>query len=135
MTAGRLGRRLDRIAAAAIPVPAPVRYDFSCYTLEEQFERDTLLATARARPDGGTDPSVSTDDESEALAHLARLGVAAPAGRGRRSVPAKPPGMRWATFERLARELADAEHAALVLWAADGDAMLARLDRRYGPIG
>jgi len=64
-----------------------------------------------------------------------RLGVVATPGRGRRSVPDKPPGMRWATFERLARELAYAEHDALALWIADSDALLARLDRRYGPLG
>ena len=86
MAAGRLGRRLDRIAAA-LPAPAPVRWDFSCYTPEEQYELDQLLATARALPDGGIDLSVYTDDEIDALArlsaihaaHLAQNGGAGPA--------------------------------------------------------
>jgi len=73
MTAGRLGRRLDRIAAAVPPEPAPVRWDFSCYTLEEQYELDTLLAKAEARPDGQTDLSIYTDDEIDALARLATI--------------------------------------------------------------
>jgi len=76
MTAGRLGRRLDRIAAAAMPALAPVRWDFSCYTLEEQYELDQLLAKGRERPDGGSDLSYYTDDEIEALARLSAIHAA-----------------------------------------------------------
>ena len=76
MTAGRLGRRLDRIAAAAMPALAPVRWDFSCYTLEEQYELDQLLAKAAARPDGGLDLSIYTDDDIDALARLATIHAA-----------------------------------------------------------
>jgi len=87
VAAGRLGRRLDRIAAAAPPAPAPVRWDVSCYTLEEQYELDQLLAKAEARKDGRSDLSVYTDDEIETLArlsaihaaHLAQNGGAGPA--------------------------------------------------------
>jgi len=88
MARHRLARRLGRIAASAAgtPAPAPVHWDFSCYTLEEQYALDQMLAKARARPDGGTDPSVSTDDEIEALARLATI-HAAHLARGGGAVP------------------------------------------------
>jgi len=62
----------------------------------------------------------------------ARLG-GGPAGCWR-SIPAKPAGMRWETFERLAGQLAEAEHDALALLVADSDAMLARLNHMYGTL-
>lgn len=52
-----------------------------------------------------------------------------------RSLPTKPKGMRWATFHRLRHQLAEAEHDALAAWVADSEALIARLDRKYGPQG
>ena len=73
-----LERRLDRIAASAAvtPAPAPVRWDFSCYTLEEQYELDQLLAKAPPLADGRSDLSVYTDDEIDALARLSAIHAA-----------------------------------------------------------
>jgi hypothetical protein len=72
----RLERRLGRIAASAAVTPAPVRWDVSCYTPEEQYDLDQLLAKAQAGPDGRTDLSVYTDDEIDALARLSAVHAA-----------------------------------------------------------
>ena len=48
------------------------------------------------------------------------------------SFPWKPKGMRWATDDRIVAEINEREHAALVVFNAETDAMFARLDRKYG---
>ena len=78
------------LSGGVIRQTAPVRWDFSCYTPEEQYELDQLLAKAEARPDGLADLSIYTDDDIDALArlatihaaHLARGGGAAPGDAG-----------------------------------------------------
>ena len=50
------------------------------------------------------------------------------------SVPWKPKGMHWATYERIVAEIDAREHAATVAFSVETDAMLARLERRYGPL-
>lgn len=61
-----------------------------------------------------------------------RLGGDMYKGRGWRSLPTKPKGMRWTTFHRLQHQLLEAEHDALAAWVADSDALIARLDRKFG---
>jgi hypothetical protein len=50
------------------------------------------------------------------------------------SVPRKPEGMHWRTYERIAAEIRVREHAALVAVGAETDALVARLERKYGPL-
>ncbi len=50
------------------------------------------------------------------------------------SVPWKPKGMHWSTYDRIVAEIAAREHAATVAFGAETDAFLARLDRKYGPL-
>jgi hypothetical protein len=50
------------------------------------------------------------------------------------SVPRKPKGMRWATYERILAETDEREHAALVAAIAETDALFARLERTHGSL-
>ncbi len=43
--------------------------------------------------------------------------------------PPKPKGMHWRTYERIVAEINAREHPALVAFAAETDALLARLER------
>ncbi len=46
------------------------------------------------------------------------------------SVPWKPKGMHWRTYERIVAEINAREYDALVAFGAETDALLARTDRR-----
>lgn len=50
------------------------------------------------------------------------------------SFPWKPPRMRWRTYERIAAEIDAREYAATLAFGAETDAMVARLERKYGPL-
>lgn len=49
-------------------------------------------------------------------------------------VPRKPKGMHRRTYERLAADLRAREVAFLIGFGAETDAMVARIERRYGPL-
>ncbi len=49
---------------------------------------------------------------------------------GWRSVPDKPKGMQWRTYERIAAGIRMAEHDALAAWAAHAESFIAQLDRK-----
>ena len=50
------------------------------------------------------------------------------------SVPRKPEGMHWRTYELIAAEIRAREHAATVACGAETDALVARFERKYGPL-
>jgi len=75
MAPKQLGRRLDRIAVATATTaaPSPAYYDYSCFTPEEMWELDTLLAKVQVGPDGRADYSTFTDAELDALERLCSI--------------------------------------------------------------
>jgi hypothetical protein len=52
--------------------------------------------------------------------------------RGPFSVPLKPKGMHWRTFERIVAEINAREYDALIAFSAETDAMVAQIHRKYG---
>ncbi len=50
------------------------------------------------------------------------------------SAPWKPKGMHWRTYDRIVAEINAREYASLVAFGAETDAMMARFERKYGPL-
>ncbi len=51
---------------------------------------------------------------------------------GPHSAPWKPKGMHWRTYERIVEEINAREYEAQIAFSAETDALIARLDRKYG---